>query len=141
MIGRRRPAVTPPGGGTRQHLLGTLRDIPAGRVVTFEKLAAHLAVSQAEVTTILSRLTEDERQVTPWHRIVAKGGAIGRGPWRERQFALLVREGIPVSPAGIVQEMASRAISNLSAVNSAKPATAPPAGTPPNRSRGMKDRP
>ena len=44
--------------------------------------------------------------------MVAKGGAIGRGPHRDAQFARLVREGVPVSPAGIVQDMARVAISS-----------------------------
>lgn len=140
MIARPPPASAPRGGGTRRRLLEVLRNVPAGRVMTFETLAGHLSVSQAEVTSHLSRLSEDERQAVPWHRIVASGGAIGRGPWRERQFALLIREGTPVSPAGVVQDMASRTVTNLDAP-SAKPIAASPSEAPPSRSRGMKDRP
>ena len=69
-------------------------------------LALKLGVPPPLVATMLSQLTEDEREIVPWHRVVAKGGAIGRGPHRERQFARLIQEGIVVSPAGIVQDLA-----------------------------------
>lgn len=141
MIARPRQGTqTATGAPLRQRLIVILRNVPAGRVTTFEAISVHLGASPAEIATLLLRLTGDERQMTPWHKVVAKGGAIGRGPWRERQFALLVREGIPVSPAGIVQEMASRAVTDLAAIPSA-PLEAPPSGKPPGRSRGMKDRP
>lgn len=129
-----------PSGQARRRVLEGVRTIPAGYVVTFDVLAAHAGVTPVEASTFITRLGDDERQMLPWHRVVAKGGAIGRGPWRERQFALLVREGVPVSPAGIVQEMAQRAIPDLaSAQHAPAPAQAPPLGA--NRSRGMRDRP
>ncbi len=136
------PAGKPPGGGPlRRRLLEALRKIPAGHVTTFDALAAHLAASPAEMTTLIAHLTDDERQSAPWHRAVAKGGAIGRGPWRERQFALIVREGIPISPAGIVQDMARHAVTDLSNPPSPRAEQPAPATGPLSRSRGMKDRP
>lgn len=135
----RLPPATAPRSGTRRRLLDALKTIPAGCVVTLDTLAGHLAISKAEVATLVSNLTEDERQSAPWHRIVAKGGAIGRGPWRERQFELLAREGVLLSPAGIVQDLPARAVVDLS--DPPRPPAPQAHSAPLNRSRGMKDRP
>lgn len=114
--------------------------VPAGRVVGLDVLAQRLAVLPTVVATLISGLTEEERDRVPWHRVVAKGGAIGRGPHRDTHFARLVREGVPVSPAGIVQDMARVAVTELDVFarsERTEAATAPPL----SRSRGMKDRP
>lgn len=136
-----------PGAGkstTRARVLALLASVPAGRVATIAVLAGEAGIAPQHITTILQSLSEDERQALPWHRVVAKGGAIGRGPWREAQFASLVREGISVSPAGVVQDMAHAAIADLKDVQvSAKSYEPAAAAAPPrlSRSRGMKDRP
>lgn len=128
---------------TTQDLLALIATVPAGRVVGLDILAKRLAVIPTVVTTLLNGLTEDERDTVPWHRVVAKGGAIGRGPHRDTHFARLVREGVPVSPAGIVQDMARVAVTELMvSQRPAKADAAPMAPAPPlSRSRGMKDRP
>lgn len=122
-------------------LLKLLRTIPLGRVASPESLAAELGVPAPLVVTLMGQLTEDERELVPWHRVVAKGGAIGRGPHRDQQFAWLVREGVMVSPAGIVQDLDRHMVSSFDDASLSKNAT--PAEAPPKagRSRGMKDRP
>lgn len=139
---RRPPTHVPPQRGpVRGRILSAVRNVPAGRVTTGDIIAAYVNVSPAEVVTALARLSDDERETHPWHRVVAKGGAIGRGPWREAQFARLVREGISVSPAGIVQDMARVLLSDLAQTFPA-PAGDPAPVTPGRpRSHGMKDRP
>lgn len=127
-----------------QDLLMLISTVPSGRVVGIDLLAQRLSVNPAVVTTLMTGLTEDERDRVPWHRVVAKGGAIGRGPHRDTHFARLVREGVPVSPAGIVQDMSRIAVTEL--VASAGPipiadAKVCPPQQPLSRSRGMKDRP
>lgn len=126
-----------------QDLLVLIATVPAGRVVGLDVLAKRLAVIPSVVTTLLNALTEDERDRVPWHRVVAKGGAIGRGPHRDTHFARLVREGVPVSPAGIVQDMARVAVTELDQSARQVRADAVPIVPPPtlSRSRGMKDRP
>ena len=84
----------------RAKLLALVGDIPFGSVASVDMLALKLGVLPPLVATMLSQLTEDEREIVPWHRVVAKGGAIGRGLLRDRQFARLIEEGIVVSPAG-----------------------------------------
>lgn len=128
-------------------ILTLLRDVPAGRITTYDAIGRHLDVTPRTVATLLSKLTETEREMVPWHRVVAKGGAIGWGPMRDAQFAKLVRESVSVAPAGVVQDMARVAIADLSQPQSAvtkRPETAPAEAEPskpPSRSRGMKDRP
>lgn len=124
-------------------LIGALRCVPSGHVTTFDAIAMHLKIPPRVIATLLAGLTETERELVPWHRAVAKGGAIGRGPNRDQQFARLVREGVSVSPAGVVQDISRVAIFNLDAPPSGVTRLPPAADhdKPPNRSRGMKDRP
>jgi|CXWK01.1.fsa_nt_gi methylated-DNA-protein-cysteine methyltransferase-like protein len=128
-------------------LLQALKAVPPGRVTTFETLGASLGAAPRLIVSLLDGLSEDERQIVPWHRVVAKGGAIGRGPHRESQFARLVREGVMMSPAGIVQDLARTAVTSFDTAKAGSrdqaPNTVPPpqavAGDapPPSRSRGM----
>ncbi|MEQ1651076.1 MAG: MGMT family protein, partial [Hyphomicrobium sp.] len=97
----------------RADILTFVRAIPLGSVATVDLIATALGVIPTVVTTVLGGLSEDERQMVAWYRVVAKGGAIGRGPHRDQQFAKLVREGVPVSPAGIVQDMGRVALTAL----------------------------
>lgn len=120
------------------------RAVPLGRVTTFDAIASHLDVPPALVSRIIASLTPDEREFAPWHRIVAKGGAIGWGPNRDAHFAKLIREGVPVSPAGVVQDMAARVTLNFDPESARIIAQPPPPAANPHphgRSRGMKDRP
>lgn len=127
----------------RAEMLTLVRAIPLGSVATVDLIATALGVIPTVVTTVLGGLSEDERQMLAWYRVVAKGGAIGRGPHRDEQFAKLVREGVPVSPAGIVQDMGRVAVTTLDpmAPQVSRGAAAPVQPAPLSRSRGMKDRP
>lgn len=134
---------------SRGRALALLARVPSGTVTTPEALAAALDLPAQLVVTLMGRLSDDERQIYPWHRVIAAGGGIGRGPYREAQFAKLVREGVAVSPAGVVQDMARVLVGDIAALadggtavtgSPALPqgASQPPAG---GRSRGMKSRP
>ena len=123
-------------------VLTLVRAIPAGRVMTFESLAALAGVPSARVAHILLSLNIEEREMVPWHRAVAKGGAIGRGPHRDGQFAKLMREGVLVSPAGVVQDLARVAVHDPRTLpKQPEDASDPAEPKPLSRSRGMKDRP
>ena len=74
--------VLPRRGPVRGGILSAVRSVPAGRVTTGEIIAAYVNVSPVEVVTILARWRDDDAEAHPRHRAVAKGGAIGRGPWR-----------------------------------------------------------
>jgi methylated-DNA-protein-cysteine methyltransferase-like protein len=94
-------------------LLALVRKIPAGRVTTVGTLADKIGVPPPVVSTLLAHLSGETRDLMPWHRIVAKGGAIGRGPHRDQQFPRLVREGGVVSAAGVVQDLARLMLSTF----------------------------
>lgn len=131
----------PSNPAVRSRILTAVRRVPGGRVATREAVATEANAPVEQVVHILTNLPESDREVLPWHRIVAKGGAIGWHSHRDAQFAQLVREGIMVSPAGIVQDMNRVALFELSeeAVEAALKAPGP--GPAAGRSRGYKDRP
>lgn len=139
------PAAPLSNASARRGLLDLVRQVPVGRVVTIDQLARHFDLLSPLVTTLLAQLTEDERQSVPWHRVVAKGGAIGRGPHRDRQFAALLREGVLVSPAGVVQDMARVALPSLDEAalikEAARQRTGTDAATLTSKSRGMFAKP
>ncbi|MET0639632.1 MAG: MGMT family protein [Hyphomicrobium sp.] len=124
----------------KAELLALVRKIPLGRVASVEAIAEAVGAPVAVVQTLLSQLDEDDRDVVPWHRVVKKGGAIGRGPHRDQQFARLVREGVAVSPAGIVQDLARQMLFALDDA-SLEQETAVEKPQASGRSRGMKQRP
>lgn len=122
-------------------LLTLLRRVPSGRVTTPDILADEIGIPPPVVHAMLTRLTEEERDLVPWHRVIAKGGAIGRGPHRDQQFARLVREGLPVSPAGIVQDLARVLTTTFDTPpldRQQLPDVPPEPPKPQSRSRGMK---
>jgi len=129
------------GGTTRAatELRAIIGRIPRGRVATHRLVAAALKVTIPQLIRMIAELDEAERKVLPWHRVVAEGGAVGRHDWREIQIAALRAEGIPVAPAGIVDELASRRLVSLDAP--APPIEPASPGVPKGRARGMKDRP
>jgi methylated-DNA-protein-cysteine methyltransferase-like protein len=124
----------------RADLLTLVRAVPIGRVTTFDVLAQKIGEPLALVQSLIAHLSEDEREFVPWHRVVAKGGAIGRGPHRDQQFARLVREGVQVLPAGIVHDMPRFLVTFDGAPqDTRKPVEpAPEPAAPLSRSRGMK---
>lgn len=130
-------------GYIKTGLVKLMGSVPPGRVTTFDCLAAELGASPRVIMGLIDTLSEDERQFLPWHRIVAKGGALRRHAHRDAQFASLIAEGIAVSAAGIVQDMARVTVMTFDGEPAgrerAAASLAPPATG--SRSRGMKDRP
>lgn len=128
-------------------LLAAVAAIPPGRVASVDLIAESIGVPPTVIARLLAGLTDDERQNVPWHRVVAKGGAIGFGPHREAQFARLVREGVPVSPAAIVQDMAHVAVTGIAVRNPGAPndpgapAAQPPSAAASSPWRGMREKP
>ena len=121
-------------------LAAALSHVPASRVVPVNVLALHLGLNRPAAVRLVSALSDAERQSLPWHRVVAEGGAIGRHALRDEQISRLRAEGVPVSPAGIIDEFRERAVSTLGqAAEVLAPAAA--SGGKATRSRGMRDRP
>ena len=128
-----------PGPRGKAELLAILARIPRGRVATHGLIARELGITRPHIVHLMASLDDSERETVPWHRVVADGGAIGRHQHRDEQIARLRAEGMSVAPAGIVDEMATRRLTDLT--SPAAPIDTAPAGAPMRRSRGMKDRP
>ena len=131
-------------GDNDSRLRGLLDKIPGGRVAAISTIADELALAPRAVETMLRRLGAAGETALPWHRIVADGGAIGRHALRDVQIARLKAEGVPVSPAGIVQEFGARRMANFAEGGHAGPtagAKVEAAAPGPSRSRGMIGQP
>lgn len=131
----------------RSDLIALASRIPRGYVAAIGDVSRHLRAYQPHVAHLLAYLGDAGEADVPWWRVVADGGAIGRHPRRDAQMARLRADGVPLSPAGIVQEFADRRVRDL-----AQPPTgdlpaaqavvqADPTAPRPARSRGMKSHP
>ncbi len=71
--------------------------IPQGRVATFADIGAFLDVVPRQVAFLLARLNDPAREATPWYRVVADDGSLGRPKYDARgrsQRELLEAEGL-----------------------------------------------
>lgn len=85
--------------------------IPAGRVTTVDAISQFLGVSARHVTYLLARRFDLERENSPWHRVLAHRGAIGRvlcDAHGRTQAELLAAEGVNVGYRGRVDDFAAR---------------------------------
>ncbi len=120
-------------------LAEALARVPRGRVVPIHVLARHLGLNRPVAARLVASLVEPGQPALAWHRVVAEGGALGRHRLSAEQRRRLQAEGVPVSPAGMVDEFGARAVTDLTlAATPIAPVTAPQTR---GRSRGMKDRP
>jgi methylated-DNA-protein-cysteine methyltransferase related protein len=121
-------------------VIAIVERLPAGRVATHGEIGRHLAVFPRHVAYILATLDDDERERVPWWRVVADGGAVGRHLRRDDQIARLKADHVPLSAAGIVQELGERRVGDFTKPIAARAATPAPT-SPQSRSRGSKDKP
>lgn len=81
-----------------------IRSIPRGRVASYSAIAhaAGIPNGARQVARLLH--SRAASQDLPWFRVVKKDGSIAlpRGEGFEEQRSLLKREGIEVSPAGVI---------------------------------------
>lgn len=120
-------------------LIRALERVPPGRVVPIHVLARELGLNRPVALRLVASLAAQGQPEAAWHRVVAEGGAIGRHGRRAEQMGRLRAEGVPVSPAGMIEDFRSRAVTDLR--QGAVPIA--PVGEPEQRgrSRGMKQRP
>ena len=128
----------------KSDILEVVAAVPRGRVTTDAAIGNHLQILPRLVVQLLQSLDDEERTAVAWHRVVAAGGAIGRHAWREEQIRRLKVDGVPVSPAGIVVDIARVAIPDIPAMltrpgDSRADIDESPAA--PSRARGRFDRP
>lgn len=135
-------------------VLAVVATVPRGKVTTPTAIGSCLGVMPRHVSTVVAGLEAAERDVVPWHRVVADGGAVGRHPRRDEQIARLRADGLTVSPAGIVAGLDSAMLAGLAkpraggrpgaAIAEAEPRDPQhqaPEAERPSRARGRFDRP
>ena len=92
-------------------ILAVVRAIPAGRITTVDAISQFLGVPSRHVHYLLARRCDVGREASPWHRVLAHRGAVGRvlhdaHGWSQAE--LLAAEGVDVGYRGTVTEFATR---------------------------------
>lgn len=79
----------------KRQVVALVARIPAGSLSTIADVGAYIDVLPRDVAYILAMLDDGEREVLPWHRVVAADAKLSRNPERARaQQKLLTAEGI-----------------------------------------------
>lgn len=81
--------------------------IPPGKFTTYGSIAIHMNVAALHVSSVMSRLTEEESKTLPWHRLVGADARISpkmSAELAERQRKRLEKEGLHLDPAGYIQD-------------------------------------
>lgn len=92
-------------------ILAVVHAIPAGRLTTVDAISQFLNVPSRHVHYLLARRYDLEREASPWHRVLAHRGAIGRVLYDAKgrtQAELLAGEGVDVGYRGKVTEYTTR---------------------------------
>ena len=74
----------------REALLACVGAIPRGKVVDIGTLATSLNIPARHAAFILSRLSADESDAVPWHRVVPRGGDFTQAKKHPLRFSLQV---------------------------------------------------
>jgi alkylated DNA nucleotide flippase Atl1 len=85
--------------------------IPPGRVTTVDAISQFLHVSVRHVTYLLAQRFDADREISPWHRVLAHRGALGRvlcDAHGRTQADLLAAEGVEVGYRGRVTDFNTR---------------------------------
>lgn len=97
----------------QRDVLAIIATVPAGRVVTYADLGAHLDVMPRHVAYILTMLDPMAQATLPWHRAVAADGRLGvpkAGADGMPQRALLEGEGAAFDAEGRITDFVARCI-------------------------------
>jgi methylated-DNA-protein-cysteine methyltransferase related protein len=94
----------PPLSPVTLRIIAVIRRIPTGKAASYGQVAALAGLPRGarQVARILHGMSERER--LPWHRVVDRNGRISLpmdGPG-DLQRRLLIREGLRVSPQGLL---------------------------------------
>lgn len=92
----------------REKVLGLVRSVPQGRVVSYGQVAAAAGSPRAarQVGGVLRGMKDEESKIVSWWRVINNQGIISiKGNWtatKEIQKELLMREGVEVSEEFVV---------------------------------------
>lgn len=110
-------------------VLRILAAVPAGRLVSFRDVGAHLDVMPRHVAYILATLRPEEAEALPWHRGVPADGRLGAAATVPRQRGRLEAEGIAFAPDGRIADFEARLVP-VAALPHGVPAQRRPASAP-----------
>lgn len=80
--------------------------IPEGKFTTYGSIAVHMNVMARHVAFVMSRLTDEESQALPWHRVVSADARLSPkmdAELRELQKSRLESEGMSIDPKGFIE--------------------------------------
>ncbi len=106
---RPKPKGSPAFARIKREVIELTLKIPPGRVASYADMGRVLAVMPRHVAYILATLSPEEEALIPWYRTVSATGRLLNPANRQRavrQAELLRAEGVPVSPAGAVPDLA-----------------------------------
>jgi methylated-DNA-protein-cysteine methyltransferase related protein len=92
-------------------VLAVTRAIPPGRVTSFRAVGALLDVVPRHVAYILATLSDEEKALVPWHRVVSDDGALERPKYDgsgRSQAELLAAEGAEIGAGQVVEDFEER---------------------------------
>lgn len=81
--------------------------IPPGKFTTYGSIAIHMNVMARHVAFVMSRLTEEEADALPWHRVVSADARLSPkmdGALSTMQRRRLRSEGLKINAAGYIQD-------------------------------------
>lgn len=81
--------------------------IPKGKFTTYGSIAVHMNVAALHVSSVMSRLTEEESKTLPWHRLVGADARLSQKMDAElsaRQRQRLESEGLKIDAEGYIQD-------------------------------------
>lgn len=91
----------------REETLHLVSLIPEGKFTTYGSIAIHMNVMPRHVAYVLGRLTPEEAESLPWHRVVAAEGRISPNmppKLAATQKRLLKAEGLRISHTGHISD-------------------------------------
>ena len=100
-------AKSPAFARIRAEVIRLVALIPEGKFTTYGSIAVHMNVMARHVAFVMSRLTDEESQALPWHRVVSADARLSPkmdADLRELQKSRLVSEGMSIDPKGFIED-------------------------------------
>jgi methylated-DNA-protein-cysteine methyltransferase-like protein len=91
----------------RAEVIRLVGRVPEGKFTTYGSIATHMNAQARHVAFVLARLTPEESEGLPWHRVVASDGQISPSmpvSLARRQRSRLRAEGLRINAAGFIQD-------------------------------------
>lgn len=100
-------AKSPAFARIRAEVIRLVALIPEGKFTTYGSIAVHMNVMARHVAFVMSRLTDEESQALPWHRVVSADARLSPkmdAELRELHKSRLESEGMSIDPRGFIED-------------------------------------